>query len=177
MRECLFKHIPSRLYWGESPLCKNFFDKEELYWRSKNYKKQYDPPYKYFGDITLLVELSVNRSGINNSFSIPSDVLFCIDETKGFERYPDAHIVVMTTFLKSIPDLFSFDFNKYKVEIKLEHDPLNCNYSHSMFRTYFDGDLVCQEKFYELGLDKKKGKQYRKSIRDIFNKLTLASVA
>lgn len=99
--------------------------------------------------------------------------MIILDGTKGFEKYPDAYIVVMTTFLKSIPDLFYFDFNKYKVEIKLEHAPLNCNYSHSMFRTYFDGDLVCQEKFYELGLDKKTGKQYRKSIRDIFINLPL----
>ncbi|MGV6862633.1 MAG: hypothetical protein ACWA41_12750 [Putridiphycobacter sp.] len=177
MGECKFKHIPSRLLWGQSPICKFFFYKEELYWRSKNYKKQYEQPYKYFDDVSLLIELSVNRSGLNNSISIPNDVLYCIDESKEFSIYPDTHPIVMTNF-NSPCDVCNFVFNGYNVEVKLEHDPLPCNYAHSMFRTYFDGCLISREKFDELELGhKKKGKKYRKSMKDIFNKLTIASVA
>ena len=47
-----------------------------------------------------------------------------------------------------------------------------------MFRTYFDGNLICRDKYDELELGhKKKGKQYRKSMKDIFNKLTIASTS
>ena len=167
---CNLAHIPRRLHYNDLPKIPQFEIGEELYWRADNDKRQDDPPYVYFDPITRVVEISLNRS----SLSQPNDVFFnCVDCDPPI--YPNKHIVVFKVHSADTFPRVTF-YDDKKLVIQLEHDTIDCNYAHSLFRMYLNDELIDYIAFEQKQLnDKKIGKKFRRSIKDELNKLIVST--
>jgi hypothetical protein len=143
---CDLPHIPERLHTQQRPVLEEFFIEEELYWRCK---PEIDLPYQEIS----LTEISHNRQGnSDNPFSISTDVLWNTDRNKDFEKYEYDIIVLKIKELN--PDSnYTKEFKEMageeelKVLVQLIHDPIACNYAHSIFRYIYDGLIVTFENY------------------------------
>jgi hypothetical protein len=168
---CDLPHIPERLHTKERPALEEFFIEEELYWRCK---PEIDLPYQEIS----LTEISHNRQGkSDDSLSISTDVLWNTDKNKNLEKY-EYDVIVL-----KIKELHS-DFNYIKefteaineeevsVIIQLLHDPIACNYAHSIFRYTYKGTLVTFENYKET-LGHKRAKKLRTHCKLEFQAMIL----
>ncbi|MEY4540304.1 MAG: hypothetical protein RLZZ306_2061 [Bacteroidota bacterium] len=159
MNNCDQPHIPERLHTKERPALEDFFIEEELYWRCK---PEIDLPYQEIS----LTEISHNRQGkLDNLFSIATDVLWNTDKNKDFEKYEYDIIVLKIKELcfdsKYVKE-FKETINKEEILIIIEllHDPIACNYAHSIFRYTYKGIIVTFEN-YKQTLGHKRAKRLR----------------
>ena len=127
-----------RLHWNDRPEIPEFSQEEKLYWRVKPGKK-HDPPYCYFKEPTLS-DISVNRSGQNNILSNPEDVLFGFTPAEP-ETYTNYDVAVF-----NIPSHEEVKIEhregEYHLKLDIIHDPLDCNYPHSVFRFWLNDIVV-----------------------------------
>lgn len=151
MQACQLAYIPDRLIPNGRQILETFSIGEFLYHRCKEQVKS-DP----FNSISL-VDLSVNRSGIaENVLSIPADVLFNTNPTiEKVEEVFDLAICSMEImelndgkkYIKELtePPLIEGEQStagQLVCIIYLKHKPDKCNYSHSSFEFYFNGEEV-----------------------------------
>ena len=146
MNNCDLPHIPKRLHTRGKPILKEFFIEEELYWRCK---PEIDLPYQEIS----LTEISHNRQGkSNNPLSIPTDVLWNIDRNKDFEKY-DYDVIVLK--IKELNPDFNYakEFKEIingeetSVIVELLHNPIACNYAHSIFSYIYHNTVVTFENY------------------------------
>jgi hypothetical protein len=145
---CDLPHIPERLHTKKRPVLEHFFIDEELYWRCK---PEIDLPYQEIS----LTEISHNRQGEpNNPFSISADVLWNTDKNKDFEKY-DYDVIVLKVKELHSDFKYSKEFKEIineeetSIIIHLLHQPIVCNYAHSVFRYIFKGIIVTFENYKE----------------------------
>lgn len=159
MNTCDLPHIPERLHTKERPALENFFIDEELYWRCK---PEIDLPYQEIS----LTEISHNRQGkSDNPLSIATDVLWNTDKSRDFVKY-EYDVIVLK--IKELHSDFNYikEFNEtvsdkdLSVIIQLIHDPIACNYAHSVFRYKCNGIIVAFENYKET-LGHKRAKRLR----------------
>lgn len=155
---CELEHIPSRLHQADRSVMKEFYYEEEVYRRGK--KEELDYP---FAKITL-ADISVNRQGDPSSpLCEPDDVLFNAKDSEG-ENVPkflnEGFVVLKVKEL--LPDktyVRTFTDNGNTLEMHLKHDPLSCNYPHTVFELVLNGNIVNFK-------DYKKTLQKHKELRD-----------
>jgi hypothetical protein len=142
---CELPHIPERLHRKERPVLEEFFIEEELYWRCD---PEIDLPYQSIS----LVDVSHNRQGKeDNPFSIPSDVLWNTDKNKNFEKYEYDIIPLKIKelldgrYFKEFKEIINDE--EVSVVIHLIHDPITCNYAHSIFRFTYNNITVTFENY------------------------------
>lgn len=156
MNICTLPHIPERLHTKERLALKEFFIDEELYWRCK---PKIELPYSAI----TLSDVSHNRQGHSeNIISESLDVLWNIDASKDFEKYE--YDIVVLKIKELLPNhTFSkqFEEDNYKVSMSLIHEPINCNYAHTIFKFIFQLDTEVTFKNYDDTLGSKKAKKIR----------------
>jgi hypothetical protein len=190
---CNVSNIPAHLHWADEsgnlkPTINRFFKDEELYWRCPK-----EPNKPVFPKDIKLADISVNRQGDpNQAISQPEDVL--LNSTNG-TKFTDKDIMILQiNNILAIPeDLHSFinenrinfhlyigyviDANKNvtfdttcnHVLIGLVHDPIECNYAHSMFLFYHNGIKITFQNF-DQSLGNKQNKTLRGNCRDVLRK-------
>lgn len=156
MNICTLPYIPERLHTKEKPALEEFFIGEELYWRCK---PKIELPYFAI----TLSNVSHNRQGHSeNIISESLDVLWNTDPDEDFEKY-DYDIVVLK-IKELLPNhTFSkqFEEDSYKVSMSLIHEPINCNYAHTIFKFIFQLDTEVTFENYKQTLGHKKAKKVR----------------
>ena len=139
---CQFTHIPLYLHQNGRGTIPEFDKSEELYHRS-NLSIQHNPPYTYFNQISRLIELSTNRSGIENSLSKPHDVL--LNSISDIPPIYEGYHVICFSLLCDFPIDLKLEYSVGLLNVI--HDPLACNYSHCIFRLTLDNDIIDYENF------------------------------
>ena len=169
MPQCSIPYIPEHLHQNDKTSIPDFFESEKLYWRLRNQSSAAP-----FSGISLY-DVSCNRSGENNSLSVEGDVLWNIDEDKPFERYQSeiTTIIIRKIFsdspaVISVPD--SSPDTGLSVVMSLVHDPLPCNYAHTLFVFKIDDDTPVTKENYNQTFKSNPYKRIRQTCRDILNK-------
>jgi len=169
--KCDLDYIPSHLHWNSRPKVHQFYVNEKLYWRCK--PENADNPYK----AVSLVDISVNRSGTSDFFfSYPDDVLFDTSNSEN-ERYINKIPLMLeikrvklydASLIIRVEDIEDF------VGIQLIHDPLKCNYAHSLFRFRFQGQTVDWNNYDKtLGKKNKTRSRLRRACKDEISKMII----
>ena len=152
MERCGLHYIPNRLHSENRDTIDEFFHGEDLYVRHEIGQ----PPFM----TKPLYELSINRQGSTTAImSHPDDVLFNIDpsELKPEEKYEGMGVDAMRvrqidpeskTYVLVYNQEEGEEDNRGTLEMKLVHNPLPCNYSHSLFRIFFK-EVVVEKKNYK----------------------------
>jgi hypothetical protein len=150
---CLLNHIPPRLHTnGRGDI--NYFSIGEFLFRRCPEKYRYNP-----FDTISLSDISVNRRGPdeNTILSEPEDVLlnFNLENQKG-EIITDE--VVSALEIKELDSNMEYlkteEVDGASCKIHLKHDKIECNYSHSAFKIFFNGDELDSFKKYSDSLKK-----------------------
>lgn len=156
MYDCKIPYIPSRLHWNGRPTIKEFYLNEELYWRCK---PAIDLPYQEIS----LTDVSHNRQGNPDKIlSNSDDVLWNTDENKDFEKYD--YDVIVLKIKELLPDsIFVKEFNMDDISVcmSLLHQPINCNYSHTIFRFVYQSNIEVTFDNYKETLGHKRAKKVR----------------
>jgi hypothetical protein len=154
LEPCELPYIPPRLHSENKPEIPLFELGEPLYYRSLP-----DKVKNPFDGISLY-DLSTNRGGsVDNPISTKEDALYNITPENGEgEKFPNKVVVTLVikelseneTYEKAITHV-GLDGNNNPVTltcyIKLLHDKLPCNYSHCIFRIWFDGTMVTKQNY------------------------------
>lgn len=172
MPQCNVTYIPEHLHQQDRTIIPDFFESEKLYWRLGDH-----PPVAPYSKISLY-DISCNRSGEENSLSMEDDVLWNIDPNKPFQRYQSE--ITTLSVRKLAPETpTSITIQNPQpstglyVTMSLIHDPLPCNYAHTMFVfDLIDGTRVTKENYSET-FQKKPYKRLRQSCRDILHKAVI----
>lgn len=162
-QQCLLAHIPKKLHQRGRKTCNKFYINEEIYRRCPN-----DLLENPFGSITLS-DISLNRQGknTNSPISVPDDVLLNIIEKTG-NNVPKYHESIVVLKIKRL--LKNNSFKKIITEsgnvlyMNLKHDPVPCNYSHTVFELTLNKTIVTYSNYDET-LGKKKYKRIRQDCR------------
>ncbi|MBW6481506.1 MAG: hypothetical protein K0B10_00455 [Vicingaceae bacterium] len=171
--ECNLDYIPLRLHWNNKPVIDKFEIGEKLYYRV-NPDEVVQIPYKFL--VKTLSDISVNRSGLNNKYSQKEDVLFSISEIENFEKYEGKEVVFFNLVKEELfPYFIESQDKSNQLEIQLLHDPVVCNYSHSIFRFILNGKIQTFDNFnIELGKSNRQMKTLRKKARLYLHNLIVA---
>jgi hypothetical protein len=154
--DCKIPYIPSKLHWNGRPIIKEFYLEEELYWRCK---PETDLPYQEIS----LIDISHNRQGsIKNIISDSIDVLWNIDENKSFEKYEyDIIVLKIKELLPNNTFVNEFEMDGIHISMNLLHEPINCNYSHTIFKFIYQNSVEVTFENYKETLGHKKAKKVR----------------
>jgi hypothetical protein len=143
MPECSIPYIPPRLKTDNRPALEEFQVGEFLYMRCR--PESIQNPYKSIS----ITELSHNRSGPNeNALCNPDDVLYSIREDENFEKYVGLEICTLEIVSLNENNRYIKEYMQEKDgvpnhgKIELLHEPEPCMYPHSVFRIWFNGDIV-----------------------------------
>jgi hypothetical protein len=174
--KCNLPYIPSHLHQGNRPLISDFEDLEKLFWRLGNHNEQIP-----FAQISLF-DVSCNRSGVPpNVISNESDVLWNTGPNFDFKRYTSKVVTLLIKKLFSNKPTKTLQYPEgvpasqaQSVVMTLIHDPLPCNYSHSMFVFDFNQERVTKEN-YNSSFGKSTYKRLRQVCRDELHKAILRS--
>lgn len=156
--KCNLSYIPDYLHWKGRPIISSFYLNEELYWRTL--PNANDLPYASIS----LTDVSHNRQGpISSVISFCSDVLYNTDEQKDVTKLD--YDVTILAIKELLPDnTFSKKINQGDVSVTmcLEHDPIPCNYAHTIFKFFFQDKIHVTFQNYEKTLGDKKNKDIKK---------------
>lgn len=148
--------LPKEMYRAGRPVVNEFNENEKLYTRFH----ELDPN----GNVPL-VSIHVNHSVNRERFSEPEWVLYSIDPDKDhFFDWGYGYLIRDSI----ISPLITPDPGNIQYDIKAEHDPYECNYSHTEIRVYKDGNFSKKEKDIN---NRRTKKEYQKLIRDLIKVL------
>lgn len=161
--QCSLKHIPTKLHRRGRSVCNRFYINEEIYRRCPSHL--IDIP---FASITLS-DISVNRQGKPNKKPIcfPDDVLYNTKDISGpnFPKYPESIVVLkIKKLLKNKSFRKILTHNSNILTLQLKHDPLVCNYSHTVFELTLNETVITFDNYDSL-LKKKAYKILRDNCR------------
>jgi hypothetical protein len=160
--------VPKRLHCNGRDIIEEFYDGELLYRRSKKDKMR--EPFS----ITL-VDLSVNRQGkVDDILSEEEDVLLNLDVDGDDVTYDGMYVVKMKV-LNEENQYKTYLYTSGPVRMQLIHEPLDCNYSHSIFKIWYN-DVVTSFDNWNEGLGAKKARLYRTSLRNELGKMIIREV-
>ena len=177
MNSCNLDYIPNHLHWGNKPLIPVFSVDELLFYRAT--EKTIQSPYSAI----TLSDISMNRSGVETHIlSSPEDVRWCINPDEGIQKY-DCKVIILS--IKKISEgapakkeIIYEDENtgdKTSCLLSLEHEPLPCNYPHSVIAFYINDIKVTYVNYNEtLGQKSKAYKNLRKCCRDELHKAIIS---
>ncbi|MBO0360289.1 hypothetical protein J0X19_20180 [Hymenobacter sp. BT186] len=176
-RRCDNLHVPPRLHATGKTIIPHFNSEESLYRRVHPRHKPLVP----FLEIDIK-DLSVNRSGIDNSISFREDVL--INSENDFGNYLEddgwkvCEIYIPMLLLKNnccriISEKSRSGPGDDYIVVHLTHDPTTCNYAHSMIVFIYNGFQVIDEN-YDATLGSKALKNLRKACRDELHKAVVS---
>ena len=173
MPECSILYIPEHLHQNDKPIIEEFHDSELLFWRLG--KNSSIAPYSTIS----LFDVSCNRSGVEpNILSTKEDVLWNIEQNATQEKYISdiVTLIIRRIFPDNPPNKpILDDSNKENIKsvlMKLIHDPLPCNYAHSMFMFELDNVSINKEN-YKNSFGSGIYKNLRKACRDELHKAIL----
>jgi hypothetical protein len=148
--------LPEEMYRNGRPLVNEFDVKEKLYTRFK----ELDPNGKI-----PLVSIHINHSVNRERFSEPHWVLYSIyPEQDHFLNWGYGFLT-----WESLPSqIMPPPPGNVQYDIKVEHDPEECNYSHCEIRVYKNGDFTSRVMNIN---NRRTKKEYQKAIRDQINVL------
>jgi hypothetical protein len=153
LEACDLSYIPERLHTNDRPEIPIFEIGEYLYHRCK--PEHLNQPF----DGITLYDLSTNREGRKDSpLCQKEDVLFNTEPHNGHGEKYDWSVVTFeiseVSESKTYEKIISSDGKDGKgkpivniCEIKLLHDRLPCNYSHSIMRLRFNGEVVTRDNY------------------------------
>lgn len=158
---CLIPYIPERLH-RNNRLTVNEFRVGEFIYRRCTEEQKLNP----FATISL-IDISVNREGLHDIFSMPDDALLNIypDNGKG-EKYL-GYIVCEMVIRELTNDNFYYkEFEEIKEVagttiinrcfIRLMHKTEECNYAHCAFEIYFNNIEMSNQETYNANLNRNK---------------------
>jgi hypothetical protein len=165
VERCDKEYIPIHLHTNGKKPIKRFYKNEKLFWRWADTRR---PP---FADVNLR-DVSLNRSGIKCRFlSTPKDVLWNLEITdkRPFQKF-DCEIVQID-IIKIFPNKISRQVihESHIAIMTLAHDPLPCNYAHSIIIFEVNNVRITEEN-YESNFKSKPYKKLRQSCRDEISK-------
>lgn len=159
---CNLDYIPPHLHKNDRPTDHYFDLNEELYLRIHP-----DHPTPF--ETITLADLSLNRSGPENSLSHPEDVLWNIDENSINQRYEHEIKCLTICFNSTSTSLekpcFQEEHDENFCLVILEHAPLNCNYSHCDMKFIINEDLVITKENFKNTLGGRVYKTLRRKLR------------
>lgn len=157
MYDCKIPYIPSKLHWNGRPTISEFYHDEELYWRCKPEIGEF--PYNGIS----LTDISHNRQGNpNEALSDLDDVLWNTDENKDFERYNyDVIILKIKELLPNSTFVKEFNMDDINVCMSLLHEPIICNYAHTIFKFIYQASIEVTFENYKETLGHKRAKKVR----------------
>lgn len=168
MGDCKIPYIPERLHRKDRGLIEEFYNDELLYRRSK--KSEVNSPFQ----ITL-TDLSVNRQGAQTCIlSEADDVLFSLDLDDENVTYIGMEVVKMKV-LNVDNQYKTYRFVDGPVKMQLLHNPLDCNYSHSVFRVWYNDQIITFGNWNE-SLGVKSARGYRTLLRNELGKMIIREV-
>ncbi len=149
MIPCQLAHIPPHLHSNDKPLLPEFYVGEYVFRRCL--PTETTNPFPTIS----LKDISVNRQGSNIQSPLcqPEDTLYALESVT--ERYENFVVVAMEvmevepeamTYKKSFVSV-NEDGNSSEATITLLHDPLPCNYAHSIFRLSVDNETVTADNY------------------------------
>lgn len=153
LESCPITYIPERLHSKDKPALPEFELGEFLYRRCK--LESLEEPF----DAIKLYDLSVNRQGNKDCpLSSEEDVLYNLQPDNGRGEKLDEKVITLEikeltdnkTYEKTIQHQ-GLDGNGKSIIhtcfLQLLHDKLPCNYSHSIFRITFNGQIVTEQNY------------------------------
>lgn len=182
---CDIPEIPAHLHRQERELIPSFNESESVY-RREDQEQSKKFPYSRIN----LADLSVNRSGP------PDGVLSNLDDARhvinldGSYSFFEGSIAELSLADSGLTNenylAYTSSYNDGKKEVQVEaqmrikHDPLECNYSHSVFEFTYEGNIMTtwpkEAANYGKGLGKKSKyvEQLRMQIKDDLSKMIVA---
>ncbi len=155
--QCFLPHIPARLHTAGRPHIPYFREGEHIYRRTK-YTDLENP----FSSVSPLMDVSVNREGICTTAPLcePADVLLNFNPEKEGTHHSGCVCVTLEMVRLTEPGIWKMESpeeisKENRCVLELRHDEEVCNYAHSVFEVFLNGDLVKEEN-YKQGLGKQK---------------------
>lgn len=169
---CTLSYVPKHLHQDNKPVIPEFYDSEKLFWRLGD--KDFNTPYASIS----LYDVSFNRSGTQENFiSAEGDVLWNLDKSQQIQRFDSKVIAVLVKRL--LPEQLPLRILRHPdndrltvkraVTIRLVHDPLACNYAHSMIVFEVENERVTKAN-YKTTFDTGPYKKLRQACRDELHK-------
>jgi hypothetical protein len=161
--KCSLEHIPTRLHRHGRKVCNRFYLNEEIYRRCPT--NLVDAP---FATITLS-DISINRQGkpIKRPFSLEDDVLYNTVDKSG-DNVPKYNETVVILKIKRLLRDHSyrkvFILNGNILMMYLKHDPIPCNYAHTVFEFVLNNEIVTFQN-YSNSLGRRALKRLREDCR------------
>lgn len=162
-KQCFLKHLPENLHQKGRKRCNRFYLNEEIYRRCPTHLLE-NP----FASITLS-DISLNRQGkpFKTPMSYSDDVLFNTANRVGnnVPKFQDSIVILrIRRLLKNGSFRKTLSDNRDVLIMDLKHDPLPCNYSHTVFELVLNSVVVTYSNYKET-LGKKVYKRLREDCR------------
>lgn len=158
---CNLSYIPKRLH-------KNGRLDNQVFYKGESLFIRINPNHPTPFESITLANLSLNRSGIDNEYSYPEDVLWNTREDKGFEKF---HWTIKTMNIGSnsynevlqpvIVEKYGDDYCK----IILKHLSIDCNFAHCDMDFIINGNIVVTKENFKETLGSKRFKKLRSYVR------------